>query len=348
MKKLFFITGTFLLVSCGGNHAPDVSHIKIDLTVERFERDFFALDTLHLQESLAALQNQYPKFLPDYFRNILGLPYDSSGNNNLKVLAAITRFIHDYGAVKDSSDKIFGNFDKWRDQIQLGLQYVGYYFPLYRTDQNIITFIGPFDAFFATSYGIQGDVLTGEGLGVGLQLHLGKNFSFYKSEAGQELYPAYISENFDPAHIAINCMRNIVDDLFPPRPGPSSLIEQMVSAGRRYYLLTRFLPEVKEELLFGYTPGQMAGAKKNEAVIWDFFLNNDLLNNTDQNIIKNYVGPSPKTQEFGEGSPGDIGSFAGLQIVRKYMEKFPETKMQDLMALPARQIYEQSKYKPKL
>lgn len=348
MKKFFFVICISLLVSCGGNHAPDVSDIKVDLSVKRFERDFFALDTSHLSQSLTDLQNQYPKFLPDYFHNILGLPYDSAGNNNPEVLMAITRFIDDYSAVKDSAEKIFKNFDKWEQQIRRGLQYVKYYFPAYKADQTVITFIGPFDAFFATSYGIQGDVLTSEGPGVGLQLHLGKNFSFYKSPAGQELYPAYISENFDPAHIVINCMRNIVDDLFAPQRRPSSLIEEMVSAGRRYFLLTRFLPDVPDALLFGYTPLQMKGAKKNEAVIWDFFLNNDLLNITDQNIIKNYVGPGPKTQEFGEGSPGDIGSFAGLQIVRKYMEKFPETKLQELMTLPPRQIYDQSRYKPKL
>ena len=47
----------------------------------------------------------------------------------------------------------------------------------------VITFIGPINANFETSFGTQGDILTPEALGVGLQLHLGKNFSLYKSQA---------------------------------------------------------------------------------------------------------------------------------------------------------------------
>ncbi len=314
----------------------------------RFEQNFFALDTQHLPESLTILQNKYPKFLPDYFHNILGIPFDSSGNNSPEVMSAVTRFIRDYRPVKDSSDKIFKDFQKWEDQIRRGLQFVKYYFPGYNVSQDIITFIGPFDAFFSTSFGIQGDVLTGNGMGVGLQLHLGKDFSFYRSEMGQELYPAYISENFDPEHIVINCMHNVVDDLFPPGKNSPSLIGQMVASGKKYFLLSKFLPGLKDDALLGYTGDQAKGVHKNEAVIWDFFLNNDLLNNTDQNIIKNYVGPGPKTQEFGDGSPGNIGSFSGLQIVRKYMEKFPQTTLQELMNMPDREVYEKSKYKPKL
>lgn len=317
------------------------------LTVERFDQDFFALDTQNISQGIEKLRQKYPGFLPDYFHNILALPLDSALQNDGEVAAALRQFIRDYQPVKDSSDKIFKDFSKWQKQIHNGLQHVKYYFPAYKLPDHVITFIGPFDAFFATSYGIQGDVLTEEGLGIGLQLHLGSDFSFFKSETGQELYPSYISATFDPEHIAIDAMRNIADDLFPPAHLPSSLIEQIVTSGRKYYLLTRFLPQVKDNLILGYTTEQMKGAIKNEAMIWDFFLNNDLLNNSDQNIIKNYVGPAPKTQEFGEGSPGNIGSFSGLQMVRKFMDKFPETTLQELMAMPPREIYERSRYKPK-
>jgi uncharacterized protein YjaZ len=91
----------------------------------------------------------------------------------------------------------------------------------------------------------------------------------------------------------------------------------------------------------------MKDAYKNEAVIWDLFLNNGLLNNTDPDVLKNYIGESPKTQELGEGAPGNIGTFSGWQIVKKYMDKFPETTLSALMRMDAREIYNQSKYKPR-
>lgn len=347
MKRLFLLIVPVVLLSCHSNNIPDVSKIDINLTVKRFEQDFFGMDTVHFSKSINLLREKYPGFLPEYFHNVLGLPFDSHVDDSGEVPMAVKRFLHDYMPVKDSTDKVFRNFDKWENQIHDGLQFVKYYFPNYKVPSEVITFIGPFDAFFATSFGIQGDVLTQEGLGVGLQLHLGKNFSFFKSETGQELYPEYISSTFDPDYIAIDCIRNIVDDLFPPEHLSSSLIEQMVNNGKRYYLLSKFMPRTREELLMGYTPEQLKAAYKNEAIIWDFFLNNNLLNTTDQNIIKNYIGQAPKTQEFGEGSPGNLGSFAGLQIVKKFIEKFPETTLPQLMAMPPRQLYEQSKYKPR-
>ena len=70
------------------------------------------------------------------------------------------------------------------------------------------------------------------------------------------------------------------------------------------------------------------------------------LQTIDNNLIKNYIGESPKTQELGESAPGNIGSFAGWQIVKKYMDKYPDTPIKDLMAMDAEKLYNDAKYKP--
>ncbi|HEV2832393.1 MAG TPA: hypothetical protein VGW31_10485 [Hanamia sp.] len=349
MKKFLFpIFSAIVFLSCSSNkNIPDVSAIKINIETKRFEQDFFAMDTTKVAESFKNILQKYPGFTPDFTYNILGLDLDSlliPGNAQSK---AIRLFIHDYQPIKDSSDLLYKDFGKETDEIKKGLQFVKYYFPKYPLPQSIITFIGPINANFETSFGTQGDVLTPDGLGIGLQLHLGSNFSFYKSREGQELYPDYLANNFDAAHISVNCMRNIVDDMYHDKSNGKPLIEQMIEKGRRIFLLTKFLPYTPDYIIMGYTEKQMKDVYKNEAVIWDFFLNNDLLNNGEQNIIKNYIGESPKTQEFGEESPGNLGTFSGLQIVRKFMDKFPETKLSDLMEMSARDIYSQSKYKPR-
>lgn len=349
MKKFFFIgIISIILFSCNNQkNIPDVSTIKINIETKRFEQDFFAMDTTKVALSIKSILQKYPGFLPDFIENILGLDMDSlliPGNAQDK---AVRLFIHDYTPIKDSSDLLFNNFNKETDEIKKGLQFVKYYFPQYQQPKLIITFIGPINANFETSFGTQGDILTTYALGIGLQLHLGSNFSFYQSPEGQELYPGYLSNNFNARHIPVNCMRNITDDLFPDKSRGKALIEQMVEKGRRLFLITRFLPTTPGYICMGYTEKQMKDINKNEAVIWDFFLNNNLLNTSDQNIIKNYIGESPKTQEFGEDAPGNLGSFSGLQIVRKYMEKYPETQLSDLMKTEPREIYEKAKYKPR-
>ena len=90
----------------------------------------------------------------------------------------------------------------------------------------------------------------------------------------------------------------------------------------------------------------MKSCYKNEAVIWELFVQNDLLQSIDNNIIKNYVGEGPKTQELGEDSPGNIGSFVGWQIVKKYMDKNPSISLPQLMKTPAEELFQKAKYKP--
>ena len=349
MKKLILpIFIAIILLSCGDQkNVPDVSSIKITIDTKRFEQDFFRIDTMNIPASLNAMLKKYPGFLPDFMANILGLDLDSvmiSGNPQAE---ALLTFLRDYSPIKDSADLVYKNFNRESDAIVKGLQFVKYYFPQYKIPESIITFIGPINASFATSFGVQGDVITPNSFGIGLQLHLGKEFSFYRSPQGLALYPDYISNNFDAAHIPINCMKNVVDDLFPEKNIGQALIEQMVAKGRRIYLLTKFLPYAPEHECMGYTKQQMENSYKNEAVIWDFFLNNDLLNKTDQSLVKNYIGESPKTQELGEDAPGNLGTFAGLQIIKKYMEKNPETTLGHLMTMDARAIYNESKYKPR-
>lgn len=324
-----------------------MSGIQVNLKTKRYEQDFFSMDTMNIAASMSDLLKKYPKFTPDFVENILGLDMDSLLIPGNAQDSAIRLFIHDYRPVKDSSDLMYKDFDAETKQIKKGLQYVKYYFPQYKLPASVITFIGPINANFETSFGTQGDILTLEGLGIGLQLHMGREFSMYKSLEGLEQYPDYLANNFDARHIPVNCMRNIIDDLFPDRTNGKVLIEQMVEKGKRMYLLTKFLPATPEYVCLGYTQKQLKDSYTNEAVIWDFFLNNDLLHNADPNIVKDYIGESPKTQELGEDAPGNIGAFTGMQIVKKYLEKFPETTLPELMKMDAIEIYNKAKYKPR-
>ena len=337
MKKLLaFALIIPLLFSCKNNDIPDVSNIKVELKVQRFEKDFFALDTNNILNELQRLRIKYPTFINDFTNQILGFDYKTPPDSLTKY---IHLFIRDYRFVKDSADKLFADLDPQVNDIKKGLQFVKYYFPEYNPPHQLITFIGPFDGY--------SDVITSDAFAVGLQLHMGNNFSFYNSDISRDIFPEYISRKFTPEYIPVNCIKNVIDDMFPDKSMGKSLIEQMVEKGKRLYLLDKFMPNTDGYLKIGYTEKQLKDSYTNEAVIWDFFLSNDLLNNTDQNIIKNYIGESPKTQELGEGSPGNIGAFSGWQIVKKYMNKNPKTSFKELMKMSSREIYAQSKYKPR-
>jgi hypothetical protein len=334
-------TGLVLLVvaglfSCKDKNVPDVSNIKVELTVKRFEQDLFAIDTNRVMASLNQLGEKYPLFLGDYLFNILELPGIS--DTSTREQALIKKFIGDYKLVKDSADQVFRNFSTIEKDVKKGLQFVKYYFPSYKAPAQLITFIGPMEGY--------SDVITRDAMAVGLQLHMGNTYSLYSSSMGQSVFPGYISRRFTPDYIVVNCMKNIINDIAPEKGGSFPLVEQMVEKGKRLYVLDKILPNTADTLKTGYTGAQLKGCYENEGKIWNFFLTNNLLYSIESVNIKSYLEEAPNTPELGDRAPGAIGIFVGWQIVKKYMSKHTELSLNELLNTDPKKIFEESKYRP--
>ena len=325
-----------MLFSCKSNdNVPDVSGIKVELTTQRFERDLFTLDSSNFTSQLDLLQGKYPSFGENFLATILNCDPRWSADS---VAIYVRGFTRAYKKVYDTAQIVFKDFSPYEKKIKQGLQFLKYYFPNYNVPKKVITYIGPIDGY--------GDILSDDAIIVGLQHHLGKNYSLYKTALVQEIYPGYISNRFEPDYIDVNCMKNIVLDLFPEKMEDKPLIQQMVEKGKRLFVLSKLLPHTDEYKLIGYTEKQLKDVYGHEAAIWNLFVQNNFLQTIDNNIIKNYIGESPKTQELGEASPGNIGSFAGWQIVKKFMQKNPKYSLPQLMAADAETIFQEAKYKP--
>jgi len=334
---VFVLLVCICAVSCSDKkNIPDVSNIKVQIDVKRFDKDFFSLDTNNVEVSLTKLQQQYPGFLNDYLYNILGIePIPDSVTKKVK------RFIYDpnYDFILKSVRTTFTSTDKMQKEVARGLQFVKYYFPDYKLPQHILTYIGPIEGY--------ANVLTNEGLAVGLQLYLGKDYPVYQTDYVREVYAEYQSRRFEPSYIPVNCMKNIIDELYPQTNPDQPLVYQMIEAGKRLYMLDQFLPETADSLKTGYTQLQLNGCYASEATIWNFFLQNNLLYSTDPSQTRDYVTDGPKTELLGEASPGFIGQFVGWQIVKKWMSGDSKRTLPLLLKTPAKQIFEEAKYKPR-
>lgn len=308
-----------------------MSGINIAIKTERFEKDFFSVDTLRIEPALQALHNKYPGFAQDFLFNILGTSPDSAHKD-------VPAFIRSYREMYQSSASKFEDFTAIEKEIRTGLQFVRFYFPAYKLPSRLVTFVGPINSY--------GNIITPDALAVGLQLYMGKDYPVYLSEQGQQLYPAFISRRFEPEYIAVNCMKNIIDDMYPNNSMGVPLIDQVVESGKRLYLLSQFLPKTADTLVTGYTKKQLQACYDNEKNIWGFFVQNELLYNSDPAMTRDYLTDGPYTQAFGKESPGNIGQFIGMQIVLKWMEKKNHPSLDVLMKTPARQLFEDSRYKP--
>ena len=332
---VFIITCCMLFACNNGDKTPDVSGIKIDLNTERFEKDLFTLDSTNFTANLDILIAKYPSFGENFLATILNTDPKWSADSAADYVHG---FITAYKLVYDTAQIVFKDFTPYEKEIKQGLQYVKYYFPNFKDRKKIITYIGPVDGY--------GDILSDDAIVVGLQLHLGKNFSLYKSTFVQETYPEYISNRFEPDYIAVNCMKNVINELYPEKLEDKPLVQQMIEKGKRLFVLSKLLPKTEEYKLIGYAKSQLKAVYEHESSVWDLFVQNNFLQTIDNNIIKNYIGEGPKTMELGDASPGNIGSFAGWQIVKKFMQKNPKFTLQQLMDLDDDSIFQQAKYKP--
>jgi hypothetical protein len=331
----FFLILIFFL-GCTNNEGPDVSKIKVDIPIERFDKNFFALDTNNIATGLKELMQSHPNFYTDFMQQILGV----SGSDTNKVTQDVSKvFIRGYSLMYQGLSKQYSDVGWLQKDIQRAFQYVKYYFPEYKTSK-IILFMGPLDA--------PGVALTRSGIAIGLHQFGGKDFPAYQSMEAQQLFPAYISRRFEPKYIVVNCMKAVIEDIYSERSGVKGLVEQMIEKGKQWWLLDKFLPTTPDSLKTGFTKQQLDWCEANEGMIWnDIITTQKDLYTKDPMAIQNYLGEAPFTQSLGPSSPGNIGQWIGWQIVKKFAEKNSSMSVSDVLKTDAKKILEVAKYKPK-
>jgi uncharacterized protein YjaZ len=127
------------------------------------------------------------------------------------------------------------------------------------------------------------------------------------------------------------------------------LLSLMIYAGKDLYLKDKLLPELTDDVKIGYTKEQITWCQENESYMWRFFIDGNLLYDSDTKLPNRFINPAPFSKfylEIDNQSPGRVGAWIGWQIVRSYMDNNP-TSLQDMLKMDAKQLFEKSKYKPK-
>lgn len=347
MKNLFVFTALFLLLACNNNDLkPDVSTIKVDLQLKRFDEAFFKLDTNNLQQSLAQLQEQYPQFLPLFINNVLGLG-PLSDTNQLAFIGT-RQFLKLNRPVYDTSLIVHRNLSNFKNEMEEAFRYVKYYSPAYKVPQLIAT-VGPMDGLAPMTNQMLSPNFMGDNfIAVSLQFYLGKDYSIYNDPGYvSSVAPQYRSKRFSKEYMTSDLMMLVIDDLYPDSSNRLPLIERFVEKGKRLYLLQSFLPEKHDSILTGYTNAQLKWCKENERSIFNFFTQQNLLYERDPALTQNFTNEGPFTQGMPEQSPGNIGAYVGWQIVNSYLKKKGKISPDVLMKTSAKIIFEQSTYRPR-
>ena len=324
--------------------APDVSGIKTEVQLYRFDKDFFSVDTTQTQTALQKLEQKYPAFLPLYFKFFAPVR-DIAQRQNIPFDEALVQYIRFIKPLYAAVEKKYPNTNRIKRELDDHLRYVKHYFPSFRTPV-VLTSVESLNPENPDE--IYGTTFYQDTLVISLQMFLGKNYEAYDPTR----YPDYLRRRFEPEFIVPNSIRAIAGDIYPDTSQTASLVEQMIEKGKLWWLMKKFLPNTPDSLITGYNTKQMQWVKQEEGNIWGFINQNENLYSVEQAAIQSYIGEAPFTQTLphgdnGEGAPGNIGPWIGWQIIRRFEEQNKKLTVDQILHTPAKKIFEGAKYKPK-
>ena len=320
-----------LLSSCGNNPFDvDVSNIKTaPVSIQRFDRDFFALTPENISSALPELQKKYPGFTELFLRNILC----PSGIQDSSCAPEIIRFVSDadmHGAY-DECQKVFPDLSDIELQLTDVFAHHKYYFP----EKNVPQVVAMMSGF---NYAIESSAPA-----IGLEMYLGSGQKYYEMMR----IPGYKRFTMRKEFIVTDLVRAWMMKEYPNNTKRKTLLGEMIYQGKLLYLADALMPGVHDTLKIGFTKKQLEWCNANEANVWGHLIANKFLYSSEADVVAKFTGEGPFTTGFVNESPARTGVWIGWIIVRKYMAKFPETKLEQLMnEEDAQMILSKSQYKP--
>lgn len=328
----------FLIICCSACQQPgavDVSHIPVEIQVERFDRALAELNHLNMDSMNNTWGIRYGQFYDDYMQYILSA---GSTKDTSELYANLSDIISspDFDELGKEVAATFPHLDEQQEGLTDAFKRIKYYFP----EAKIPRFISFFSGFSVQC------PINEEYIGIGLDMFLGADSKFYPALISS--IPRYVSKRFTPENIVPRCTEVYLrEELMPDTTEMKSLLDHMVYNGKILYLMDMVLPKTPDSLKIGYHDAQMEWAVRYQREIWMWMLEEELLYSTDYNYYQRFLGDAPFTPELGtqrESAP-KLGMYIGWQIVRKYMEKNPDATLSELMALPAQSILNKASFK---
>lgn len=352
-QVLFLALISSLLWLAGCDSANKVPRIEINLDFQRTDLDMYACaQALHdtPQLSYQAAYDTYLSKDKSFYYELLSLPYNIPGiqpghslvdtliaRNMCSLLADSNTYVlldtvrrafpdtYDFLPLITPMLKRF-QYQFAEDSIQLPAfrTHINGYIPESQLAQVDLIFISP-------SY-----------ISFGLHYLLGENYRFYPYTL-----PSYIRKRFQtrylPVHLAQEMAEGVVAPIDPA--GQPSLLDKIIREGIKLYFCEQLLPEMSDSMHLFYTGSQLEWATYYEADIYKML--SPHFYSTDFQFHNAYLGEQPYTLELSEESAPRLGQFAGWQIVRAYMKRFPDIPLRELCRRTDYEtIFKEARYRP--
>lgn len=312
----------------------NISGIKAGVEIKRLEKDLFTIDPGKIASKIPELKENYDGFL-----QLFSYVINTGDINDPSFSDFLFRFCTDrqnnevYGEVM----KLYPGVSAVEEGLEGAFRHYLYYFPGTKVP-----------AVYTCITGFNNSIITGDSaLGISLDRYLGADCKYYPQ---LEIYK-YMAAKMTADNIVPDCMYGWAAsewDFAAMHYEAENVLAEIVHEGKLKYFEKCMLPDLPDELIFGFTPGQMKFCRNNEGQMWLYMIENDLLFKTDRFLIRKLTGEAPFTSFFTNESPGRAAVWTGFRIVESYMMKNPGIKLEELMNdLNVQAILEKAKYSPK-
>ncbi|MCA1762864.1 MAG: hypothetical protein ABR574_03945 [Cryomorphaceae bacterium] len=168
-------------------------------------------------------------------------------------------------------------------------------------------------------------------LGIGLEWYAGTDYPLIK-RLPPDLFPQYKRDKFKPGYLVPNALKGWLLMRFQDEISEESLLGRMVFSGKILYITSVLMEEESDARLLNYTPEQYQWCTDESFSIWRNLVERDLLFDTDAMEINKWMNDGPFTPGMPPESPGGVGNWIGLEMVKAYMDKNENTNLVELMA----------------
>ncbi len=333
LQIIIILILTSIFFSCNQNPLKvNISDVKTNIEVVRFDHELFSIQQNDTLNEIAKLSNKYPNFFNLFTYRIIRI----GGIGEQQFPELLMQFINDTMIVnvEELIEKEFADFKTTEKQIVKAFKYYQYHFP----EKALPT-------VYAYVSGFNHSVVTAENIiGVSLDKYLGRDCKYYQQLSTT---PQYKILNMHKDKLVADIAYAWGTAEFEDTNSTVNLLDNIIHQGKLMYFVDALLLATHDSLKIGYTTKQLEFCVNNEAQMWNYLVEKKMLFSSDRMDIIRYINDGPSTSSFPQQSPARAAIWIGWQIVRQYMEKYPEITLSELMQnSDYQQILSDSEYFP--
>lgn len=319
VRVFSFFLGLFAFLVFGCNDdaklPEEISQIPIDLKVDRFDQKFAAVDSSGIDDLIISYPFLFPK---TYTREF----WIEKINDTIQL------------ELNKEVGRAFPDFAEEQTDLETLFKHIKFYYPK-TSIPEVVTITS--DVAYRTPV-----ILTDSLLIVGLDNYLGPEHHFY--DGIQKFY----TQNFRKEQLDVD-VADVFVSKWVRRKGNRRFLDEMIYHGKRLYMMEALLTLKDKNEIIGYTPEQYDWAIANEVEIWKYFIENELLFDSDSKLLSRFINPAPFSKfylSFDNDSPPRLGRYIGWQIIKSYMQR-NNIPLQMLPEKSSDEIFKQANYKPR-